>query len=112
MVNILADGYTEFRFFRPNASGVFLVGDFNDWRTDQLKMVRHEDGYWVLRLPLPAGDYKFRYVADGAWYTDFAAFGIEPARFGLNSVVLVPPQTLELPAIGARAGVSAPAAAA
>ena len=90
MVTLRVDGQTEFRFFRPYAERVFLSGDFNEWRSDQLDMIRQSDGYWVLRLSLPAGDYRFRYVADGRWYTDFSAFGIEPGQFGPNSVVLVP----------------------
>lgn len=87
MVTIRPDGYAEFKFFRPEAKHVFLTGDFNDWRTSQLRMVRQDDGYWVLRMVLPTGDYKFRYVSDGVWFTDYAAFGIEPGRFGLDSVV-------------------------
>ena len=96
MVTVSEDGYAEFRFFRPNVSNVFLAGDFNDWRTGQLQMVRQDDGYWVLKVPLAAGDYRFRYIADGAWYTDFAAFGVEPGRFGLDSLLRVPEPTLTL----------------
>jgi len=96
VVTIDKDGYAEFRFFRPRAANVFLAGDFNEWRTDHLRMVRRDDGYWVLRLRLPAGDYKFRYVADGAWYTDFAAFGVNPGRFGLDSLLQVPQWTIAL----------------
>ncbi len=59
MVEIGEDGYAEFRFFRPKAANVFLAGDFNEWRCDQLPMVRSEDGYWALKLRLPAGDYQF-----------------------------------------------------
>ena len=96
MVEIGEDGYAEFRFFRREAANVFLAGDFNDWRADQLRMVRQDGGYWVLKLALPPGDYRFRYVADGVWHTGFAAFGIEPARFGFNSILHVPPGTIKL----------------
>ena len=100
MVTLHTDGHVEFRFYRPDAAGVFLSGDFNGWRNDQLNMIRQDDGYWTLRLPLSEGDYRFRYVADGQWYTDFSAFGVEPGRFGLNSVVRVPPSATP-PAIAA-----------
>ncbi len=96
MTTISTDGYTEFRFYRPGVSNVFLAGDFNGWRHDHLQMVRQDDGYWVLRLVLPAGDHRFRYVADGLWYTDYAAFGVEPGRFGMNSVLRVPYRRLRL----------------
>ena len=107
MVKVNEDGYAEFHFFRPNASNVFLAGDFNQWRTDQLRMVPAGDGYWMLKLRLPAGDYKFRYVSDGAWYTDFAAFGVEPGRFGLDAVLRVPPRTLKFHAAPSQAAAAA-----
>jgi 1,4-alpha-glucan branching enzyme len=96
MVTILENGSAEFRFYRPNVSKVFLVGDFNDWRTDQVRMSRQPDGHWVAHLPLGAGDYKFRYIADGLWYTDFAASGVEPGDFGLDSLLRVPPRQIRL----------------
>jgi 1,4-alpha-glucan branching enzyme len=79
----------EFCFFRPAARQVHLVGDFNGWREGQALMRRGPDGYWRARLRLPRGRFLFRYRADGAWYTDFAAFGLEPGPFGWNSVVEV-----------------------
>jgi 1,4-alpha-glucan branching enzyme len=94
MVTTLPNGYTEFRFYRPKASGVFLAGDFNEWRKDQLRMVNQGGGMWSIKLALPSGSYKFRYLADGSWFTDFASFGVEPSRFGFDSLVLVPPQKL------------------
>lgn len=100
MVEIGDDGYVEFRFFRPGVSNVYLCGDFNDWRPDQLRMVRQDDGYWTLKLVLPAGDHRFRYMADGLWYADFAAFGLEPGRFGPDSVVRVPHRRLRMWAAG------------
>jgi len=44
-------------------------------------------------MRLPAGEFKFRYCADGEWFADYAAFGVEPGRFGLDSVVRVAPPT-------------------
>ena len=99
MVTIGEDGYVEFRFYRPKAANVFLAGEFNEWRCDHLRMVRDGDGHWVLKVRLPAGEYRFRYVADGAWYTDYAAHGVEPERFGFNSILRVPEYTLKLPAV-------------
>jgi len=79
----------EFCFFRPAARRVDLVGDFNQWREGQAPMARGPDGYWRARLKLPPGRFRFRYRADGTWFTDFAAFGIEPGPGGWNSVVEV-----------------------
>jgi 1,4-alpha-glucan branching enzyme len=79
----------EFRFFRPGAQKVHLAGDFNNWRMQELPMARSSEGYWMAKLRLPAGEFRFRYCADGEWFTDYAAFGVEPGRFGLDSIVRV-----------------------
>lgn len=82
--------YAVFRFFRPSASSVHLVGDFNRWRANELKMTPKGGGWWQASLLLPAGMHKFRYLADGQWYTDFAAFGVEWGPFGPDSTLHVP----------------------
>ena len=80
----------EFRFFRPDVSEVLLAGDFaGDW-AQRLPMAREAYGWWTLRLELAPGEYRFRYVADGEWYTDFAAHGVEFDEHGWNSVLVVP----------------------
>ena len=68
---------------------MYLVGGFNDWHADALPMVRGQDGYWRLKMRLPAGTFRFRYCADGHWFTDFAAFGVDEGPYGLDSVVRV-----------------------
>ncbi len=80
---------TKFRFFRPGARQVFLVGDFNNWDKAALPLNREPNGDWCGRLSLPEGVYQFRYYADGEWYTDYAAFGIEYTPLGCNSVLVV-----------------------
>ncbi len=94
MVNAKGE-WVEFRFYRPEATAVHLAGDFNDWR-DDLLMSRTPEGYWQAKLRLPAGEFRFRYCADGEWFTDYAAFGLEPGRFGMDSVVRVEPQPIRL----------------
>lgn len=88
MVTVKTD-CIEFSFFRPQASNVHLVGDFNGWRPDMLPMKRSADGFWNAKLDLPTGIYKFRYLADGEWFTDYAAFGVECGPFGPDSVLRV-----------------------
>ena len=81
--------YVQFRFFRPQARAVYLVGDFNGWADGGLPMVRSGDGYWLAVVRLPHGSYRFRYRADGEWFTDFAAFGVEYGPMGMDSIVQV-----------------------
>lgn len=87
------NGNIEFRFFRPDVSGVTLAGDFEaigeEWSQKQ-PMHRDESGWWTLELKLQPGEYRFRYVADGQWYTDFASNGVEFTKDGWNSVLVVP----------------------
>ncbi len=91
MVTQKPDGSVEFRFFRPEASHVTVAGDFNGWHQGSFPMIRGEDGWWRYRISLSAGVYQFRYVADGVWYTDYAAFGLERTGLGWNSVLKVDP---------------------
>jgi hypothetical protein len=36
------------------------------------------------------GEYRFRYWADGHWFTDYASHGVELGKHGWNSVLVVP----------------------
>ena len=88
MVTQIPDGGVEFTFYRPDASNVAIAGDFNNWQTS-FRMTRLGDGRWQSRLKLAPGVYQFRYFADGEWFNDYAAFGLEHGPFGLNSVARV-----------------------
>lgn len=91
----VSGGLASFRFFRPGANEVFLVGDFNNWRDGELRMTPCGDGWWQAQIVLPAGTHKFRYRADGQWFTDFAAFGIEYGPFGPDGIIRVIREPLE-----------------
>lgn len=78
-----------FRFLRPQAHIVNLAGEFNQWRLGELSMCSSPDGFWTATLQLPPGEYRFRYWADGHWFSDYAAFGVEHGPFGLEGVVRV-----------------------
>ncbi len=63
------DGWV-FREWAPNATDIFLIGDFNDWKEDdRYKLSRIKNGNWEIRLPLQAlkhGDlYKMKVYWDG-----------------------------------------------
>jgi 1,4-alpha-glucan branching enzyme len=83
------DGEVTFRFFRPNVLDVFVAGTFNNWRTDVAPMVWQGDGWWTITMHLMPGCHQFRYVADGEWFTDHAANGIERSQGCWNSVLVV-----------------------
>jgi glycosidase len=71
---------------RPYAR-VFLAGTFNAWSTDATPM-RRETGRFEVTLPLPVGEYQYKFVADGNWITDETAERFLPDGYGgRNSVV-------------------------
>jgi len=51
------------------ASNLFLAGNFNGWKMDELRMERTEKG-WQIPYILPAGNYEYKFIVDGKWYTD------------------------------------------
>jgi len=67
MVERLPDGTIEFRFFRPKAHQVTLVGDFNGWDERSMPMIPRSGGWWIYRPRLAPGTYEFKYLADGQW---------------------------------------------
>ncbi|MBI4579165.1 MAG: hypothetical protein HY718_05650 [Planctomycetes bacterium] len=97
MVTQTADGKMLFQFYRPGARQVVITGDFNGWQKS-FHMARGRDGWWRAQVELAPGTYRFRYLADGDWYTDYAAFGLEPGPFGWNSVLKVDPAATEITA--------------
>ena len=92
MTIVRQDGSVEFRFFRPEARDVRVAGDFNGWSGESLHMKPAGNGWWTARAVLGSGEYRFRYVADGRWFTDYASNGVEFAKLGLNSLLIVPKQ--------------------
>jgi 1,4-alpha-glucan branching enzyme len=95
MTSVQDNGQVEFRFFRPEATEVSIAGDFNGWDPSVDGMTPDGQGWWIASLTLPPGEYRFRYHADGQWFTDFAAQGVEMSKFGWNSLLLVPGEVEE-----------------
>lgn len=90
---------TEFVLFRhrnPTAREVFLVGDFNDWRTDATPMERGLDGVWHAAIYLTEGAYEYLYFEDGEYVPDGQNPLTKPNPYGgSNSIVIVgnPPKS-------------------
>ena len=90
MTSMCGTGMVEFRFFRPDVAAVHVAGDFNSWQPDALPMRSVGDGWWHAQVALNGGEYRFRYLADGNWFTDFASNGVEKDVDGWNSVLVIP----------------------
>lgn len=74
----------------PDASSVYLAGDFNDWNEQSHPMEKLKDGRFKLAVNLDSGrEYQFRYLVDGEWHNDWEADKYVPNPFsGDNSVVI------------------------
>ena len=42
----LEEGQTTFRVWAPNAEEIYVIGDFNNWQKNDLKLERESNGYW------------------------------------------------------------------
>ena len=81
----------RFQITAPQASKVFIAGSFNDWRTNDLSMIRLPDGKWAKELTISPGRYEYLFVVDDTWVPDPSAVETVPNPFsGLNSVIVVP----------------------
>ena len=88
-----ANQLIEVRFMlsAPNARAVTLVGDFNDWRSDDLTLSDPDhDGVWTLTLPLPPGRHAYQFVVDGGeGRPDPNAVAVPDGFGGQNSVLTI-----------------------
>jgi predicted flap endonuclease-1-like 5' DNA nuclease len=76
----------------PSAANVILLGDFNDWQTnDSSYRMEKKNGSYVKSIKLETGKrYEFRYLSeDKGWFNDHAADAYVPSPYsGIdNSVV-------------------------
>jgi hypothetical protein len=90
MTSVTEEGIVEFWFFRREVGDVRIVGDFDTPGGGGIAMTGSPDGWWRAKVALGAGEYRFRYVADGTWYTDYASNGVEVTGLGVHSVLVVP----------------------
>lgn len=51
------------------AGKVYLAGTFNGWNPNEIAMKRIGDG-WQIPYILGAGNYEYKYIADGKWLVD------------------------------------------
>lgn len=75
----------------PEASSIYLVGDFNSWDASSHPMKKRKDGVFYIEVELPLGhDYQFRYFTDsGVWFNDEQADAFVPCAFSKAENFLV-----------------------
>lgn len=67
---LLKNNTVLFRIYRPDASLISLVGDFNGWNPENDLMRKGTDGIWRLEKRLAPGTYRYKYIIDGQWLPD------------------------------------------
>ncbi len=84
-------GQVTFALAAPSSAGISLVGDFNDWERDRIRLKPDGRDHWKVTVKLPPGRYRYSYVTDdGTWLADPEA---PPAldEFGTPTSVLTVP---------------------
>lgn len=72
----------SFRLDSPDATSVFVVGDFNSWSATPEAKLEKEDGVWTRNFQLKPGLYKYRFIVDGKWQDDPGNSDSEVNPFG------------------------------
>ena len=80
---------TEFSLHAPDATEVYLAGDFNDWNPEQYSMRKFKTGMCTKKLKLAPGRYEYKFIVDGEWWTDPANNNRQVTDMGENSVLEV-----------------------
>lgn len=78
----------EFSLMAPEASEVYLVGDFNNWENGKDKMRRLKSGLHKKSKKLKPGRYEYRFVVDGQWWSDPVNEQRCPNGFGEENSVI------------------------
>lgn len=55
----------EFQIYKPNASVISLVGNFNQWNPEHDYLHKDRNGIFKLRKKLRPGEYLYNYIVDG-----------------------------------------------
>ena len=63
---------TEFSLYAPDATEVYLAGDFNGWESDSknYRLRKFKGDIWKKKVTLKPGRYEYQFVVDGQWWCD------------------------------------------
>jgi len=92
---VRADEPYVFRLRAPDARAVALVADFNGWDPAANPLRQSGDGWWEVRVTLPAGSYQYSYWVDGDLVTPpDAQVTVDDGFGGENGLLQVEPERL------------------
>jgi 1,4-alpha-glucan branching enzyme len=70
MARLAATKSAEFKLYAPQAKGVSVAGNFNNWSTKKLSAKKDPRGNWTVNVNLKPGRYEYKFFVDGSWLTD------------------------------------------
>ena len=74
----------------PRATKVSLVGNFNNWDPGAHPMKKGKQGMWTKIVMLSPGEYEYKFIVNGAWWTDPLNELTCPNPFGTrNSIITI-----------------------
>jgi anti-sigma factor RsiW len=76
----------HFRLVAPSAHTVELAGEWSGWTPVLLS--RDASGAWTTSVELPAGEWRYQFIVDGAWVDDPLAEGYRPDGYGGRNAVI------------------------
>ncbi len=80
----------RFSIYIPDAKNVSMVGDFNNWQTEDITLTeREKKGIWTVDIYLKPGRYNYMFLVDGQrWVTDPNADTLIDDGFGNKNAVI------------------------
>ncbi len=73
-----------------NAQKVFVAGDFNNWKPEDISMKKVPGG-WSTQLILASGNHQYKFIVDGQWITDPGNPNTAEEDGKTNSLIAVKP---------------------
>jgi 1,4-alpha-glucan branching enzyme len=81
----------EFKIKAPDASKVYLAGEFNSWSETDMPMTKQANGEWTASIALKPGSYQYKFIIDDQWTSDpDNSERVDDGYNGFNSVIQIP----------------------
>ena len=81
-----------FYYHDDSAESIFLAGDFNDWRKDEIQFTKNNVGVWRTEINvLQNGKYRYKFFVNSEFWTEDASHGLkeEDGFGGFHSILIV-----------------------
>jgi len=78
----------NFTLYAPEASTVYVVGDFNGWNQHSHPLKKDSKGTWKTSITLTPGRYEYRFLVDREWCNDPHCITFVPNTFGSENCII------------------------